>query len=61
MYKGKKVLAIIPARGGSKAIKQKNIVKLAGIPLIGYVSQVLNKINIIDLISLAFKLVSMNA
>ncbi len=31
-----KVLAIIPARGGSKGIPMKNIVKLAGKPLIQY-------------------------
>ena len=32
----KEVLAIIPARGGSKGVKRKNIRKLNGIPLIGY-------------------------
>ena len=31
-----KILAIIPARGGSKSIKNKNIVKLLGKPLIYY-------------------------
>lgn len=31
-----KVLAIIPARGGSKGIPLKNIQKLNGIPLIGH-------------------------
>ena len=30
------VLAIIPARGGSKGIKNKNIVNLNGFPLIAY-------------------------
>ena len=29
-------LAIIPARGGSKGIPQKNIAELAGYPLIAY-------------------------
>ena len=29
-------LAIIPARGGSKAIKNKNIINLGGKPLIYY-------------------------
>lgn len=36
MYHSKKILAIIPARGGSKGIKNKNIVDLAGRPLIAY-------------------------
>jgi N-acylneuraminate cytidylyltransferase/CMP-N,N'-diacetyllegionaminic acid synthase len=36
MIKGKKVLAIIPARGGSKGLPQKNILPLLGKPLIAW-------------------------
>ena len=36
MYKEKSILALIPARGGSKGIKNKNIVVLAGKPLLTY-------------------------
>ena len=36
MYKQKKILAIIPARGGSKAIPKKNIIDLLGKPLLYY-------------------------
>jgi N-acylneuraminate cytidylyltransferase len=36
MYKGKSILAIIPARGGSKGIPRKNLKELAGKPLIAW-------------------------
>lgn len=39
----KEVLAIIPARGGSKALPRKNIKKLNGIPLIAYTLLAANK------------------
>lgn len=36
MYKDKKILAIIPARGGSKRLPNKNILDLAGKPLVSW-------------------------
>lgn len=36
MYKNFKVLALIPARGGSKGVPKKNIRLLAGVPLIAH-------------------------
>ena len=36
MYKEKKILAVIPARGGSKGIPSKNIFNVGGQPLIKY-------------------------
>ena len=36
MYKDKKILAIVPARGGSKRLPKKNLMDLAGKPLIAY-------------------------
>ena len=36
MYENKRILALIPARGGSKGIPHKNIAPLAGKPLIQY-------------------------
>lgn len=36
MYKGKSFLVIIPARGGSKGIPNKNIIEVEGKPLIKY-------------------------
>lgn len=36
MYKGKRILGLIPARGGSKGIPSKNIIEIYGKPLIQY-------------------------
>lgn len=36
MYQNKRILAVIPARGGSKGIPKKNITMLDGLPLIVY-------------------------
>jgi N-acylneuraminate cytidylyltransferase len=36
LYDGKKILGVIPARGGSKGIPRKNLVKIGGKPLIAY-------------------------
>lgn len=36
MYNGKRILAIIPARGESKGVPHKNIIELCGKPLICY-------------------------
>jgi len=36
MYKNKKIIVIIPARGGSKGVPRKNIKPLLGKPLIAW-------------------------
>lgn len=36
MYQNKRILAIVPARGGSKGIPNKNIIDLCGKPLLAY-------------------------
>ena len=36
MYQGKKILAVIPARGGSRRVARKNIRPLCGKPLLAY-------------------------
>lgn len=43
MYKNKKILALIPARGGSKSIPRKNIKMLAEKPLIAYTIEAAKK------------------
>lgn len=48
MYKNNKIIAIIPARGGSKGIHHKNIVLLAGKPLIAYTIEEAKKSKYID-------------
>ena len=48
MYNGKKIIALIPARGGSKSIPKKNIANLGGKPLIAWSIEVAKSLNIID-------------
>jgi CMP-N,N'-diacetyllegionaminic acid synthase len=48
MYKGYSILAIIPARGGSKGVPRKNIRLLAGKPLIAWTIETAKKSKYID-------------
>lgn len=50
MYKDKKILAIIPARGGSKGIPYKNIMNINGKPLIAYSIEAAKQSKYIDYI-----------
>lgn len=48
MFDNKRILAIIPARGGSKGVPRKNIRNLAGKPLIAWTIEEANKSKYID-------------
>ena len=48
MFKGKKILAIIPARAGSKRVKNKNIVNFKGEPMIAKTVKIAKKCKFID-------------
>lgn len=48
MFKGKTVLAIVPARSGSKGVPNKNMRILAGKSLIGWAGECLSKLSWLD-------------
>ena len=48
MYKNRKVICFIPARGGSKGLPRKNILTIAGKPLIAYSINTAKKVKYID-------------
>lgn len=48
MYRGKKFLAIIPARSGSKGVENKNIKQLNGKHLIGYTIEAAKESNVFE-------------
>ena len=53
MLRGSRVFALIPARGGSKKIKNKNLIKINSHPLINYTLTSVIKSNYIDEIYVA--------
>jgi CMP-N,N'-diacetyllegionaminic acid synthase len=48
MYRGKSILCVVPARGGSKGIKKKNIRLVLGKPLIKYTLDFIKSLDFID-------------
>tara|TARA_R110002167_G_scaffold82358_3_gene224737 strand:+ start:348 stop:1073 length:726 start_codon:yes stop_codon:yes gene_type:complete len=45
---GNRILAVVPARGGSKSIPRKNLAKLAGVSLVGRAAQTARRLDWID-------------
>ena len=48
MLKGKSILVVVPARGGSKGVKLKNIRTINGVPLVALVGQVVKELPYVD-------------
>lgn len=48
MIEGKSILAVVPARGGSKGVPLKNIRTVLGIPLIAYTARTIKACTFID-------------
>lgn len=48
MYKNKRIIAIIPARGGSKGLPNKNILEIAGKPLIAWTIEAALQSKLVD-------------
>lgn len=48
MYKGKSILCVVPARGGSKGVPLKNMREFMGVPLITRAGEVASKVDFLD-------------
>lgn len=48
MLHSRRILAVVPARGGSKGVPLKNIQPLLGIPLVAHAARVLSQVSAVD-------------
>ena len=48
MIANKRILVVVPARGGSKGVKLKNIRKIKGIPLVAWVGRLVKQLPYVD-------------
>ncbi|MBT4690888.1 MAG: acylneuraminate cytidylyltransferase family protein [Rhodospirillaceae bacterium] len=48
MYAGKRILAVVPARGGSKGIRLKNLRPVRGVPMVAQVGAIIRNVDLID-------------
>jgi CMP-N-acetylneuraminic acid synthetase len=48
MYLSKRILAVVPARGGSKGVKLKNLRPVLGVPMVARVGGVVREVDCID-------------
>jgi CMP-N-acetylneuraminic acid synthetase len=48
MIEGRRILVVVPARGGSKGVKLKNLRPLGGIPLVGLVGRLVGRLDYVD-------------
>lgn len=53
MYKGKRILGVITARGGSKGIPRKNVIDVGGKPLIGWTIDTAKESKLLDRVVLS--------
>ncbi|MEW5784947.1 MAG: acylneuraminate cytidylyltransferase family protein, partial [Bacillota bacterium] len=48
MIDNKRILVVVPARGGSKGIKLKNIMPVNGVPLVALVGEIVKQLPYVD-------------
>ena len=49
MFENRRVLVVVPARGGSKGLPRKNVLPLAGLPLVAHTGRLVASLDWVDL------------